>query len=71
VFFETDGRLKYLLYRRDGESLEDYLLREKRRQEAICLATGWICLRAGWSDFNPQQSLAPRLRKVLDQRLSA
>lgn len=71
VFLETDGRLKYELYRRAGESLEDYLLREKRRQEAICLATGWVCLRMGWVHFNRQHALATRLRKVLDQRLSA
>ncbi|MFC7359688.1 hypothetical protein [Nocardioides astragali] len=65
VFMETDGRIKYERYRRPGETLEGYLLREKRRQEAICLATGWVCLRLGWSDLERPRQLARRLRTIL------
>ena len=42
VFLEVDGRAKYLVHRREGESLEDYLIREKQREERICMLTGWV-----------------------------
>ncbi len=45
VFLEFDGRIKYEKYRRKGETLEEYLMREKRREEQICLLTGWQCIR--------------------------
>ncbi len=45
VFLEFDGRIKYERYRRKDETLEEYLMREKRREELICLLTGWVCIR--------------------------
>ena len=45
VFLEFDGRIKYEQHRRPGESLADYLMREKRREEQICVQKGWICIR--------------------------
>ena len=51
VFLEFDGRIKYEIHRRPGESLGDYLMREKRREERICQETGWICIRIGWADL--------------------
>jgi hypothetical protein len=68
VFLEFDGRIKYELYRREGESLEEFLMREKKREERICQLTGWVCIRITWADLaNPQQTAA-RIRRMLDSR---
>jgi len=68
VFLEFDGRLKYLLFRRPGESLGDYLMREKKREERICQETGWICIRIGWSDLENPRATAQRIRAILAKR---
>lgn len=68
VFLEFDGRIKYERFRRDGESLEQYLLREKRREVRICQLTGWVCLRIGWSDLENPVATAARIRRVLESR---
>ena len=68
VFLEFDGRIKYEKHRRPGESLEDYLMREKRREEAICAATGWVCIRITWADLDRPVSTARRIKKLLDSR---
>lgn len=68
VFLEFDGRIKYERYRREGETLEQYLLREKRREELICLLTGWTCLRIQWSDLAHPERTAGRIRRILDAR---
>lgn len=70
VFLEIDGREKYFKYRRPGESLEDYLLREKQREEKICLLTGWICIRVTWADLADPHKLAARIRRILESRKS-
>ena len=71
AFLELDGRIKYQVHRKPGERLEDYLMREKRREEQICLATGWICVRITWADLQRPVTLARRLRKVLEHRKDA
>ncbi len=68
VFLEADGREKYLQHRRPGESLDDYLMREKRREELVCIMTGWICIRVGWRDLDNRRTLARRIRAVLASR---
>jgi len=68
VFLEFDGRIKYELFRRDGETLEEYVLREKRREEQICLLTGWICIRITWQDLEQPVRTARRIRRILDSR---
>lgn len=68
VFLEADGRAKYQIHKRPGESLEDFLLREKRREERICLLTGWVCIRVGWRDLDEPRTLARRIRAVLASR---
>lgn len=70
VFLEFDGRIKYTKHRRPGESLEDYLIREKRREEAICAATGWVCIRITWADLDRPVTTARRIKKLLDSRRS-
>lgn len=39
VFAEFDGKVKYEKHRRPGETLDEYLMRKKRREEQICLLT--------------------------------
>ena len=68
VFLEFDGRLKYELFRRPGESLADYLMREKKREERICQETGWVCIRIGWADLEKPQQTARRILAILAKR---
>jgi hypothetical protein len=71
VFLEFDGRIKYEIYKRPGETLADYLMREKRREERICQETGWICIRIGWSDLEKPQQTARRILAILARRSPA
>ncbi|WP_322921964.1 hypothetical protein [Nocardioides renjunii] len=68
VFLEFDGRIKYELHRREGETLDQYLLREKKREERICLLTGWVCIRIGWADLENPVATAARIRRLLESR---
>jgi hypothetical protein len=68
VFLEFDGRIKYERYRRPGETLDEFLLREKRREEQICSNTGWVCIRITWADLKRPLLLARRIRRLLDSR---
>ena len=65
LFLEFDGREKYLKYRRDGESIQDAILREKRREELICQITGWRCIRITWADLARPELIAARIRRLL------
>ena len=68
VFVEFDGRMKYEHHRREGETLEQFLMREKRREEEICQLTGWVCIRVTWSDLARPELLAHRVRRLLESR---
>jgi hypothetical protein len=65
VFVEFDGRVKYDGLRREGESVVDVVLREKRREERICELTGWRCIRITWADLYRPDETAARIRAVL------
>lgn len=68
VFLEFDGRVKYERHRRDGETLEQFLMREKEREELVCQLTGWVCIRVTWAQLSQPEVLAARIRKVLASR---
>lgn len=68
VFVEFDGRVKYEHFRREDESLEQFLMREKDREERICQLTGWVCIRVSWADFSTPGLLAGRIRRLLSSR---
>ncbi|WP_107765601.1 hypothetical protein [Nocardioides terrigena] len=68
VFLEFDGRIRYTKYRRPGETLEDYLMREKKREEKICLLTGWTCVRITWPDLENPLRTARRIQALLESR---
>lgn len=71
VFLEFDGKLKYEKFRGPGETLDEYLMREKRREEQICQVTGWVCIRIQWSDLQSPVRLAKRIAEVLASRVRA
>jgi len=68
VFLEFDGAIKYDRLRREGESLEDVIRREKRREELVCMLTGWVCIRITWEDLARPAATAARIRRVLASR---
>jgi hypothetical protein len=68
VFLEFDGAIKYERLRREGETLEDVIRREKRREEQICAQTGWVCIRITWDDLAHPAATARRIRALLDSR---
>ena len=70
VFVEFDGKVKYERYRRDGETLDDFLMREKAREELVCQLTGWTCVRITWADLARPELVASRIRKVMAARKS-
>lgn len=68
VYLEFDGKEKYYRFRREGETLDEFLMREKRREELICRLTGWTCIRIGWAELHQPHTLARRIRAILESR---
>jgi very-short-patch-repair endonuclease len=68
AFLEFDGREKYFRYRKEGETLEEFLIREKRREELICQLTGWVCIRITWADLGSPLATARRIRAILERQ---
>lgn len=68
VFLEFDGKIKYTKYRRPGETLDQYLMREKKREEDICRLTGWVCIRIGWAHLEDPVRTARRIVALLESR---
>jgi hypothetical protein len=68
VFLEFDGKEKYLRFRREGETLDEFLMREKEREELVCKLTGWTCIRISWGELHRPEVLARRIRAILDSR---
>ena len=66
VWLEFDGREKYVKYLREGETVTDVVLREKRREEMIRELTGWRCIRITWADLAYPERTAARIRAVLE-----
>ncbi len=65
VFLEFDGKAKYQKYLREGESVTDAVLREKKREELICRLTGWRCIRIDWNDLAHPARTAAAIRALL------
>jgi hypothetical protein len=68
VFLEFDGRAKYSAYLKPGEDPTDRMLAQQRREEAICRATGWVCIRITWADLERPEATARRIRDLLASR---
>jgi hypothetical protein len=56
---EFDGKVKYGRLLKPGESVQDVVLREKRREDAM-RDLDWQMVRWGWSDFYDERALADR-----------
>ena len=65
VFLEFDGREKYTKYLKEGASVVDAVLREKKREELICRITGWRCIRLTWADLYRPRETVDYIRSVL------
>ena len=65
LFLEFDGEAKYRRLRRAGETVEDAVIREKRRESTICELTGWRCIRIVWADLYRPVETAARIRAQL------
>lgn len=63
VIVEFDGDVKYTKYLRDGETLEEAILREKRRESLIFELTGWRIIRLIWADLTQPAATASRIRQ--------
>lgn len=64
-WLEFDGRQKYVKHLREGESVTDAVLREKRREDLVRELTGWRCLRITWADLTDPGRLAARIMAFL------
>ena len=62
VWVEFDGREKYTRYLRDGETVTEAVLREKRREDRIRERTGWVCVRIVWAELSDPRRIAARIR---------
>ncbi len=65
VWLEFDGRVKYEKFLKEGESVTDAVLREKRREEEIARLTGWRCIRITWADLEHPERTAGKIRALL------
>jgi hypothetical protein len=65
IWAEFDGNIKYTDFRRPGESVAEFVLREKRRQDRVSELTGWRCIRITWADLAQPELLAARIRRML------
>ncbi len=57
---EFDGKVKYGALLKPGQTAQDVLLAEKRREERI-RELGWQVVRWGWADLNDRSGLVARL----------
>ncbi len=65
VFVEFDGKIKYTALLKEGQSVTDVVLAEKKREELIHELTGWRCIRIVWADLYQPEATALRVRRVL------
>lgn len=65
VFLEFDGKAKYSLRRKDGETEADAVFREKKREDRVRAATGWTCVRITWADLEDPVGTGRRIREIL------
>ncbi len=65
-WLEFDGREKYVVFLRPGESVVDAVLREKERESRIAEITGWRCIRITWADLERPAATVSRILAGLD-----
>lgn len=65
VWLEFDGREKYVKFLKEGESVVDVVLREKKRESRIAELTGWRCVRITWADLERPTATVARILAML------
>lgn len=65
LFLEFDGLQKYVKHLGPGETVADVVLREKHREEQICMLTGWRCVRITWDDLQRPEVIVQRIRNLM------
>jgi hypothetical protein len=65
VLGEFDGLMKYHRYRRPGETIEEMVMREKRREDELRELSGHRMMRWDWKDLESPGTTAARMRRVL------
>ena len=63
AMIEFDGLAKYLKLRRQGESIEECVMREKAREDLLRRLTGFIMIRVIWVDLARQVATARMIRQ--------
>jgi hypothetical protein len=67
LFGEFDGLGKYVRYLREGETVADAVIREKRREDMLRELTGWTFIRLVWADLFRPELTAARVRAALSR----
>lgn len=62
---EFDGLGKYLRSRREGETIAECVMREKRREDLLRELTGWSFIRLVWADLYRPEHTAARVRAAM------
>ena len=65
---EFDGKMKYGRLLRPDESAGDAVFREKRREDALREATGFIVVRIVWADLYDGYRTAQRILRLMRVR---
>jgi hypothetical protein len=65
VLGEFDGEGKYLRLRRPNETIEQTVMREKKREDLLRELTGWRFIRLVWADLFRPALTAQRIHDVL------
>lgn len=71
VWLEFDGMEKYIKHLRGGETPSQAVMREKRREDQIRLATGWRCIRITWADLYNPARVAADIRRLFAEQAAA
>lgn len=64
VIVEFDGMEKYHRMRRPGETIEQMVVREKKREDLIRRLTGWTVIRLTWADLRTPAHVARIIRSA-------
>jgi len=62
---EADGQEKYFRWRRPGETIQQMVMREKRREDRMRELTGFGMIRFVWDDLYHWSRTVSRLQRVL------
>lgn len=68
LLIEFDGKIKYHRYRREGETIEEMVLREKAREDMLRELTDMRMIRLVWADLYRPKATEARIRRKLSKK---